>query len=140
MTTTPKFGVAGGGLLGGLLAVPRAQPPLPATEDPLGALVQRYLWSTSESDRRAAETALSADASLTAMSRERFHDLEEAMRRGRPSYPPVPARVSGGQGPPGDLVGRFPIVELQIDVPAGPPVPGPLQPPSRYHAPTARPL
>src|SRR2546428_5044643 len=124
MTTTPKFGVAGGGLLGGLLAVPRAQPPLPATEDPLGALVQRYLWSTSESDRRAAETALSADASLTAMSRERFHDLEEAMRRGRPSYPPVPARVSGGQGPPGDLVGRFPIVELQIDVPAGPPGPG----------------
>ncbi len=128
------------GLLGGLLAVPRAQPPLPATEDPLGALVQRYLWSTSESDRRAAETALSADASLTAMSRERFHDLEEAMRRGRPSYPPVPARVSGGQGPPGDLVGRFPIVELQIDVPAGPPVPVLVQLPSRYDARTDWPL
>jgi len=121
-------------LLGGLLAVPRAQPPQPATEDPLGALVQRYLWSTSESDRRAAETALSADASLTAMSRERFHDLEEAMRRGRASYPPVPARVSGGQGPPGDLVGRFPIVELTVDVPAGPPVPVLVQLPSRYDA------
>jgi dienelactone hydrolase len=127
-------------LLGGPLAVPRAQPPLPATEDPLGALVQRYLWSTSESDRRAAETALSADASLTAMSRERFHDLEEAMRRGRPSYPPVPARVSGGQGPPEDLVGRFPIAELVIDVPAGPPVPVLVQLPSRYHARTDWPL
>jgi dienelactone hydrolase len=127
-------------LLGGPLAVPRAQPPLPATEDPLGALVQRYLWSTSESDRRAAETALSADASLTAMSRERFHDLEEAMRRGRPSYPPVPARVSGGQGAPEDLVGRFPIAELVIDVPAGPPVPVLVQLPSRYHARTDWPL
>ncbi|OLC84005.1 MAG: hypothetical protein AUH72_03160 [Acidobacteria bacterium 13_1_40CM_4_65_8] len=110
------------GLLGGLLAVPRAQPPLPATEDPLGALVQRYLWSTSESDRRAAETALSADASLTAMS------------------PPAPARVSGGQGPPGDLVGRFPIVELTVDVPAGPPVPVLVQLPSRYDARTDWPL
>ncbi|OLE80679.1 MAG: hypothetical protein AUF76_14345 [Acidobacteria bacterium 13_1_20CM_2_65_9] len=102
--------------------------------------MQRYLWSTSESDRRAAETALSADASLTAMSRERFHDLEEAMRRGRPSYPPVPARVSGGQGPPEDLVGRFPIAELVIDVPAGPPVPVLVQLPSRYHARTDWPL
>jgi dienelactone hydrolase len=114
--------------------------PQPAPEDPLGALVQRYLWSASESDRRAAETALRADSSLASMSRERFHDLEEAMRRGRASYPPVPARASGGQGPPGDLVGRFPIVELLIDVPAGPPVPVLVQLPSRYDARTDWPL
>jgi dienelactone hydrolase len=114
--------------------------PQPAPEDPLGALVQRYLWSASESDRRAAETALRADSSLASMSRERFHDLEEAMRRGRASYPPVPARASGGQGPPGDLVRRFPIVELLIDVPAGPPVPVLVQLPSRYDARTDWPL
>jgi len=114
--------------------------PQPAPEDPLGALVQRYLWSASDSDRRAAETALRADSSLVSMSRERFHDLEEAMRRGRASYPPVPARGSGGQGPPGDLVGRFPIVELLIDVPAGPPVPVLVQLPSRYDARTDWPL
>ena len=126
-------------LLSGLLAFPRAQPQ-PATEDPLGALVQRYLWSASESDRRAAETALRADSSLASMSRERFHDLEEAMRRGRASYPPAPARVSGGQGPPGNLVGRFPIAELLVDVPAGPPVPVLVQLPSRYDARTDWPL
>jgi dienelactone hydrolase len=104
-------------LLAGLIAVPQ-----PVAEDPLPGLVQRYLWPASESDRRAAEAELTADASLEAMSRERFHDLEEAMRRGRPSYPPPPARLDN----------RFPVVELLVDVPAGPAVPVLVQLPSRY--------
>ena len=99
------------------------QPPAPSpVEDPLASLAQRYLWPASDADRRAAEAALTADASLTAMSRERFHDLEEAMRRGRMSYPPLPARVGGS----------FPISDITVDVPAGPTVPVLVQLPSRY--------
>jgi len=116
MATTLRFAV----VLTVLIAAP--PPPQPAADDPLVALVQRYLWPTSETDRLAAERALTADASLTAMSRERFHDLEEAMRRGRASYPPPPARVDN----------RFPIAELLVDVPAGPAVPVLVQLPSRY--------
>src|SRR6185295_18977841 len=109
MTTTLKTAAIITALLGGLVLVPRAQQTAP--EDPLAGLVQRYLWAASDGDRREAETALTADASLAAMSRERFHDLEEAMRRGRASYPPTPARGAGG---------RFPVVEFSVDVPAGP--------------------
>ena len=81
-------------LLGGL-QVAQQRPPQPATEDPLVDLVQKYLWPASDAEFRAAEAALNADASLKSMTRERFHDLEEAMRRGRRTYPPAPARVDG---------------------------------------------
>jgi Putative esterase len=105
----------------GLVATP--QPRLqPAAPDPLDALVQAYLWPASEADRRASDAALKADPSLASMSRERFHDLEAAMRRGRASYPPAPARMDG----------RFPVAELAVDVPAGPGVPVLVQLPSRY--------
>jgi dienelactone hydrolase len=114
-------------LLAGLVA---GTQPEPATEDPLVSLVQRYLWPASDADRRAADAALTADASLTAMSRERFHDVEEAMRRGRASYPAPPSRVDN----------RFPIVELTVEVPAGPPVPVLVQLPSRYDPRTDWPL
>jgi hypothetical protein len=110
-------------LLGGLLAVP--QPPGPATgppDDRLGDLVQGYLWPASDAERQAAEAALNVFASFREMTRERFHDLEEAMRRGRRTYPPPPGRVDG----------RFPVVELPVDVPAGPAVPVLVQLPSRY--------
>src|SRR5262245_61872426 len=100
-------------VLGSLVAVQRGQQPQPATQDPLDGLVQRYLWSTSDSDRRAAEAALTADPSVTTMSRERFYDLEQVLRRGRASYPQPPAKVDG----------RYPVVEMMVDVPAGPPVP-----------------
>jgi len=114
-------------LLAGLVAGAQREP---ATEDPLVSLVQRYLWPASDADRRAADAALTADASLTAMTRERFHDLEEAMRRGRASYPAPPSRVDN----------RFPIVEMTVDVPAGPPVPVLVQLPSRYDSRTDWPL
>jgi dienelactone hydrolase len=106
-------------LLASVVAAP--QPQTPAV-DPLDGLVQSYLWPASDADRRAAEASLKADGSLVSLSRERFHDLEEAMRRGRAVYPPAPARVSA----------RFPVVELIVDVPAGPRVPVLVQLPSRY--------
>jgi hypothetical protein len=108
-------------LAGGLVAALNPLPQPPAA-DALDTLVQAYLWPASDGDRRAAEASLKADPSLTAMSRERFHDLEEAMRRGRTSYPPVPARIDG----------RFPVAEVVVNVPAGPPVPVLVQLPSRY--------
>ena len=127
-------------LIAGLVAAQRGQPPQPAPDDPLASLVHSYQGSASGNGRGAAETALNADPSLAAMSRERFHDLEEAMRRGRASYPPPPARVAGGQGPPENLAGKFAVAELTVDVPAGPPVPVFVQLPSRYDARTDWPL
>jgi len=119
-------------ILAGLTVVAqRGQAPPPAApEDPLDALVQRYLWPAADGDRRAADAALSADPSLAAMSRERFHDLEEAMRRGRASFPALPARANG----------KFAVEDLTIDVPAGPPVPVLVQLPSRYDPRTDWPL
>src|SRR5712691_8149445 len=108
-------------LVGGFLA----QPPRllqPASEDRLGDLVQTYLWPASDAEFGAAEAALKADASLTTMTRERFHDVEEAMRRGRRRYPPAPPRVDG----------RYQAIELSINVPAGPAVPVLVQLPRAY--------
>jgi dienelactone hydrolase len=106
-------------LLSSVIAAPQPQTP---SVDPLDGLVQSYLWPASDADRRAAEASLKADGSLVSLSRERFHDLEEAMRRGRAVYPPAPARVNA----------RFPVGELIVDVPAGPRVPVLVQLPSRY--------
>jgi dienelactone hydrolase len=102
----------------------------PAAEDPLSELAQRYLWPASDADFLAAEAAVKADASLKAMTRERFHDLEEAMRRGRRTSPAAPARADG----------KFSVAELLVDVPAGPPVPVLVQLPSRYDPRTEWPL
>ena len=109
-------------LLGGLLAAQQRPVPPPPVEDRLGDLVRAYLWPASDADFRTAEGALSADPSLKTMTRERFHDVEEAMRRGRRAYPPAPARVEG----------RYQVAELSIDVPAGSAVPVLVQLPSRY--------
>jgi dienelactone hydrolase len=111
-------------------AAPQVPAPVPSAEDPLTELTQRYLWPASDTDFHAADAALNADASLEAMTRERFHDLEEAMRRGRPTYGPVPARAGG----------RFPVVEFLVEVPAGPAVPVLVQLPSRYDPRTDWPL
>jgi dienelactone hydrolase len=110
-------------LLGGsLAALQRPAPSPPPAEDRLGDLVQSYLWPASEVDFRAADAAVHADASLQAMSRERFHDVEEALRRGRRTYLPAPPRVDG----------RYQVIELSVDVPAGPAVPVLVQLPSAY--------
>jgi len=124
-----RSAIIGAVLLGGFLAALQ-RPPQPPAEDRLGDLVQRYLWPASDAEFGAAEAALKADASLAAMTRERFHDVEEAMRRGRRTYPPTPARVDG----------RYQMIELSIDVPAGPAVPVLVQLPSAYDPRTEWPL
>lgn len=88
------------------------------------------MWPASDAERHTAEEALAADPSLKDMTRERFHDVEEAMRRGRRAYSATPARVDG----------RFPVAELVIEVPAGPAVPVLVQLPSRYDPRTSWPL
>ncbi len=114
--------------------LPARQSPQPApqakADDRLDNLVQRYLWPSTDADFRAADEALNTDASLEEMTRERFHDLEEAMRRGRRAYPPAPAPVDG----------RFEVVEFTVKVPAGPDVPVLVQLPSRYDPRTQWPL
>lgn len=118
-------------LLGGSVAALQRWAPSPApAADRLGDLVQSYLWPASDADFRAADAALHANASLNAMTRERFHDLEEALRRGRRTYPPVPPRVGG----------RYQVIELSVDVPAGPAVPVLVQLPSAYDARTDWPM
>ncbi|MFN2446922.1 MAG: alpha/beta hydrolase-fold protein [Vicinamibacterales bacterium] len=120
-------------LVGIGLAAPQPAPqPAASTpaEDALADLVQGYLWPASDANVRVAEDALKADASLTDMTRERFHDLEEAMRRGRRSYPPAPPPAGG----------RFAVEMLSVKVPAGPDVPVLVQLPSRYDARTEWPL
>jgi hypothetical protein len=126
-----RFAIVASMLLGGLLAA--RQPPAPTpppADDRLGDLIQSYLWPGSDADFRAADAALSGDAALKTMTRERFHDVEEAMRRGRRTYPAPPARVDG----------RYQVIELSIPVPAGPAVPLLVQLPSAYDPRTEWPL
>jgi hypothetical protein len=123
-----RLAIACAALAAGLLAQP--QPPAAPVPDPLQDLVRQFLWPASDAERRGAEGALAADGSLKAMTRERFHDLEEAMRAGRPTYPPPPSRTDG----------RYTIVEMTVEVPAGPPVPMLVQLPSRYDPRTEWPL
>jgi dienelactone hydrolase len=103
-----------------LLPVP--QPPADHPPDPINDLVRAYLWPVSEEEFQHAQSALASDPSLKSMSRERFHDVEEAMRRGRAGYPPAPAAQNG----------RLPLQELSVPVPSGPTVPVLVQLPARY--------
>ena len=66
--------------------------PLTAQRRPsLDFIVPTYLWSEDDALHQQAEAALSADDSLKAVSRIRFHDVEELIRRGRTDFPPPPA-------------------------------------------------
>jgi hypothetical protein len=85
-------------------------------------LAQGYLWPRSEADFRQLEAKVKSDASLTGVSRERFHDLEEVMRRGRRDRPPAPAAVNG----------KIPLQEISMRIPGGFDVPVLVQLPQRY--------
>lgn len=94
------------------------------------SLVRGYLWPASDAERREAEHRLESDASLVALSRTAFHDLEESMRQGPTSFAPVV--------PDTDLGER--VDELTVQVPAGPPVPVLVRVPPRYAPDTEWPL
>src|SRR5689334_14158321 len=62
--------------------------------DQLERLVRGYLWPQSDAEFRLASSQLQ-DESLTGVSRRRFLDFEEILRRGKPSYPDVAAKADG---------------------------------------------
>lgn len=86
----------------------------------LERLVRGYLWPASDAERAQAESALK-DAAYVNVTRKRFLDFEEVMRRGPVNYPPAT-----GDG------GAVPLRELTVSVPAGPDVPVLVQLPPGY--------
>ena len=83
---------------------------------PLASLVQSYLWPTSPLEFLAAQATLQEDSSLVGIGRMRMHDLEEAMRAGRISYPQIPDREEGEpiqlevEGPDGEIIPVFVVL------------------------------
>ncbi len=96
---------------------------------PMDDLVRAYLWPKSAAEFSEAERAIKADASLVGVTRMRFQDLEEIVRRGPGSYPTAPA-----------LEGRFPVQEISVTVPGGAIVPVLVQLPPRFSTETEWPL
>ena len=92
-------------------------------EGSLEELVQSYLWPSSEEEFQKAQAALKKDQTLADVSRERFHDLEEILRRGRISYPAVPEVIKG----------KFPLQEMMVELPAGEKIPVFVQLPPAYN-------
>lgn len=97
---------------------------------PLDDLVQSYLWPHSDDEFRQTEAKLKSDSALTNVSRERFHDLEEAMRRGRREYPASPQPVDG----------KFALQEITIPIPGGAQIPVLVQLPPGYRTDVEWPL
>jgi hypothetical protein len=88
--------------------------------DELEMVVRGYLWPASDEERAQAETALN-DPAYANVSRKRFLDLEEILRRGRTDYPTLTAQT-----------GTIPLQEISISVPGGPVVPVLVQLPPGY--------
>lgn len=88
--------------------------------DRLEAVVRGYLWPASEAERAQAEAALKEPAYAN-VSRKRFLDLEEILRRGRTDYPAMTVDT-----------GPIPLQELSLPVPSGPVVPVLVQLPPGY--------
>jgi hypothetical protein len=88
--------------------------------DRLEKVVQGYLWPASEAERASAEADLK-DPVYADVSRQRFLDLEEILRRGRTDYPALTIEN-----------GTIPLQELALAVPSGPEVPVLVQLPPAY--------
>lgn len=99
--------------------------PTPRAQDALPELVRAHLWSEDEQQAARARAAIAADPSLRAVSRMRFHDLEEILRQG----PPVPA------APAGDAP-----QEIAVTLPDGRTLPVLIQLPPGYSTTAAWPL
>src|SRR5437764_7018385 len=54
----------------------------------LERLVRGYLWPQNDGEFRQASSQLT-DAALAGVSRRRFMDFEEILRRGKPDYPDI---------------------------------------------------
>jgi hypothetical protein len=88
--------------------------------DQLEQIVRGYLWPASDAERVEAEAALKQPAYAN-VSRKRFHDLEEILRRGRTDFPGLTVAT-----------GTIPLQEHAFSVPAGPEVPVLVQLPPGY--------
>jgi dienelactone hydrolase len=88
--------------------------------DRLEMIVRGCLWPASEAELEQAETALK-DPVFASVSRKRFLDLEEILRRGRTDYPAFTA--TGG---------AIPLQEISLPVPGGHTVPVLVQLPPAY--------
>jgi hypothetical protein len=88
----------------------------------LERLVPVILWSEDEATRQRAESAIEAEASFMDLSRIRFHDLEEIIRRGRTQFPP----------PPQWAYGRFLPEEITVTLPGGETMPATVELPPCY--------
>lgn len=100
--------------------------PVPRAQDALPDLVRAYLWSDDPQQAARARAAIEADRSLRAVSRMRFHDLEEILRQG----PPVAELATPLSEPE----------ELAVTLPDGRSVPVLIQRPPAYSPGTAWPL
>jgi dienelactone hydrolase len=88
--------------------------------DALEQVVRGYLWPASERERAQAEKALD-DPAYANVTRQRFLDFEEFLRRGRTDFPAVTREGA-----------TIPLQELSISVPSGPDVPVLVQLPPQY--------
>jgi hypothetical protein len=96
----------------------------------LERLVRGYLWPQNEAEFRLASSQLN-DAALTGVSRRRFMDFEEILRRGKPDgYEDIAAQADG----------TFVLQEFSVPVPNGPAVPVLVQLPPGYTPSKAWPL
>jgi predicted esterase len=100
------------------------------TEKSLEELVHSYLWPNSEQEFQEAQAVLENDKTLTDVSRERFHDLEEILRRGRIVYPAAPEALDG----------KFPLQEIMVELSAGEKIPVFVQLPPDYNTDISWPL
>ena len=62
--------------------------------DQLERLARGYLWPANDAEFREASARLS-DPAFAGVSRRRFMDFEEILRRGRPAYGDVAAKPDG---------------------------------------------
>src|SRR5262249_39349440 len=95
----------------------------------LERLARGYLWPQNDAEFRAASSQLN-DASLTGVSRRRFLDFEEILRRGKTGYAEIAPQTGA----------TFALEEFTVPIPAGPPVPVLVQLPPGYTPAKAWPL
>jgi len=100
------------------------------TEGSLEELVRSYLWPNNADEFEKAKAALEGDKALADVSRERFHDLEEIMRRGSIDY----------SGAPEASEGKFPLQEIVVELPEGEKIPVFVQLPPDYNTEISWPL
>ncbi|MFQ5739901.1 MAG: alpha/beta hydrolase-fold protein [Acidobacteriota bacterium] len=90
--------------------------------DRLAQLAKAYLWAQGPKEFKEARSILQSDARLRGVTRERFHQLEEILARGRQDLPSLPPQSGKG----------FALQEIGVLLPPGERVPVLVQLPPGY--------